>query len=203
MIILPEKFDFLNNYILKKLSSIWVSPYFIEEEKMVTNQVVFKVQDKEDIVFECNYGMVDNFFYEDEDVVFTIKEEEDYSPWSNIGGYEITCHLIDEIISEIKLVYDEVSYTNKTISSKILQYPVGVIFTTEKKRISVSRDIYDSDCLHFNDENASVSDFFSFREFWGEYSSKNDFIVKRMIYSYNSSSLSCVDDFEFKSSDSL
>ena len=71
------------------------------------------------------------FFTEDEDVVFSIREEESYESFSNIDELKKTSILVDETPRSISIVFDEVSFADTSISNKTIQFPLSLYVETE------------------------------------------------------------------------
>lgn len=187
---LTSNYEFLKHYVSKCISSIHVTPYLIPDIKMVSNQVVVNFGLEKSLLFKTGYGPDCDTLFNVDGVLFTISEVQQYTPWSNLGGFEMTTHLINEKINDIVLYYDVIENNDESG----FQYPVGVIFKTKRRSISISRDIMDCDCLHFNDKNGSTSDFFTFGDICETYPPDESSLVKRFAFDFATGILKCTEE---------
>lgn len=172
-------FSFLKQYKNKKLLSIQTVPYWPAGSNHVSDEVVLSFSGNSQLVVNSKYDDVDMFFAEDEDVVFSIREEKSYEAFSNIDELKMTTILVDETPRSISIVYDEVSFADKSISNKTIQYPLALYVETESRTVGIWRDVQNATWLNANYNNASIKQLFSIEDQWSDFENVPHFTVCR------------------------
>ena len=172
-------FSFLKQYINKRLLSIQTVPYWPAGSNHVSDEVVLCFSGNSQLVVSSKYDDVDMFFTEDEDVVFSIREEKTYEAFSNIDELKMTTILVDETPRSISIVFDEVSFADKSISDKTIQYPLALYIETESRTVGIWRDVQNATWLNANYNNASIKQLFSIEDQWSDFENVPHFTVCR------------------------
>ena len=172
-------FSFLKQYKNKKLLSIQTVPYWPAGSNHVSDEVVLSFSGNSQLVVNSKYDDVDMFFAEDEDVVFSIREEKSYEAFSNIDELKMTTILVAETPRSISIVYDEVSFADKSISDKTIQYPLALYVETESRTVGIWRDVQNATWLNANYNNASIKQLFSIEDQWSDFENVPHFTVCR------------------------
>jgi hypothetical protein len=172
-------FSFLKQYINKRLLSIQTVPYWPAGSNHVSDEVVLCFSGNSQLVVNSKYDDVDMFFTEDEDVVFSIREEKSYEAFSNIDELKMTTILVDETPRSINIVFDEVSFADKSISDKTIQYPLALYIETESRTVGIWRDVQNATWLNANYNNASIKQLFSIEDQWSDFENVPHFTVCR------------------------
>ncbi len=176
--------EFLKRYGEKKLLSIQSIPQWPNNGNHVSNEVVLNFDDSSQLVISSSFADVDTFFDVDEDVLFSIKEESGYEPFCNIGDYKMTTILVDEKPESIKVYFDEIAYEDKTISDKMLAFPIALFVKTATRTIGVCKDALNAVWLDANYMNADQSLMYSLEERWGACEGVESFVVRRHAKDY-------------------
>ena len=176
---MKEEYSFLKQYKNKKLLSIQTVPHWPAGSNHVSDEVVLSFSGNSQLVVNSRYDVVDMFFTEDEDVVFSIREEKSYEAFSNIAELQMSTILVDEYPKNISIVYDEVSFSDKSISDKTIQYPLALYVETESRTIGIWRDVQNATWLNSNYNNASIKQLFPIEEQWGDFENVPHFTVIR------------------------
>jgi hypothetical protein len=173
------EFSFLKQYKNKRLLSIQTVPYWPAGSNHVSDEVVLSFSGNSQLVVNSKYDDVDMFFSEDEDVVFSIREEKSHEAFSNIEELKMTTILVDETPRSISIVYDEVSYADKSISDKTIQYPLALFIEAESRTIGIWRDVQNATWLNANYNNASIKQLFPIEDQWSDFEDVPHFTVCR------------------------
>lgn len=189
--------EFLKRYGEKKLLSIQSIPQWPNNGNHVSNEVALNFDDGSQLVISSSFADVDTFFDVDEDVLFSIKEESGYEPFCNIGDYKMTTIFVDEKPESINVYFDEIAYVDKTISDKMLAFPIALFVKTATRTIGVCKDALNAVWLDANYINADQSLIYSLEERWGTYEGVGSFVVKRHTKDYICGRVELVEEKQF------
>lgn len=192
-----KDFEFLKKYGEKKLLSIQSIPQWPENGNHVSDEVALNFSDGSQLVITSSFADVDTFFDVDEDVVFAVREDTGYEPFCNIGDAKMSTILVDEKSESIQVFFDEISYVDKSISDKILVFPVGLFIKTATRTIGITRDAMNAVWLDANYFNADKNLMYSLDERWGSYEGVDSFVVQRYAKEYISGKVEQIEEKQF------
>ncbi len=192
-----NNFDFLKKYGEKKLLSIQSIPQWPENGHHVSDEVTINFADGSQLVVTSSFADVDTFFDVDEDVVFAIREDFGYEPFSNIGDAKMTTILVDEKPETIQVFFDEISYADKSISDKTIVFPVGLFIKTKTRTIGICRDVLNAVWLDANYFNAEPNLMYSLDSRWEDFEDVDSFVVRRLVKEYISGQIQLVEEKQF------
>ncbi len=200
---LLKDYEFLKNYVDCKLTSVITAPYWPEESKMVSDEVLLNFSDGRQLDFHCEEGVIEAFLEPGEtieDVIFTVKEERNHTPFCNIGYTKMQSILVDEEVESVKLYFDNMSFADETLGYPEFAYPVGVFIETKNRRIGICRQILDDTSLNADYRKADPSDtslMFALEEHWGSARGAETFIAKRYCYDFKEENLTLFGERRF------
>lgn len=188
-----NKLSFLKGYTGKKISTI-IAMSDLLSSHLVSDEVTINLDDCSQLVICCRNDITDMFFQTDEDVVFSIVEDMNHTPYCNICDMNMSPILVDEEIENISIVYDEVSFVDKSNSDKTREYLLGVFIRTESRRIGICKDVLSATCLYADFENGTPSLIFPIDEKWGDIEKVNPFRVKRITWDISNDKHSIIEE---------
>ncbi|MCQ2411915.1 MAG: hypothetical protein MJ057_03070 [Sphaerochaetaceae bacterium] len=190
-------FDFLEKYAEKKLISIQSAPQWPAMGNHVSDEVALNFDDGSQLIVSSSFANVDTFFDVDEDVVFGIREDSGYEPFCNIGEMKMESILVNEVPESITVVFDEISYCDKSISDKLVVFPVGLFIKTSTRTIGICRDMLNAVWLDANYFDANFKLMYSLDSRWGDFEDVDSFMVRRIAKEYCTGTVLRVEQKQF------
>lgn len=162
-----EGFYFLKEYQKKTLLKVTtLMPNRLNG--FIGSEVLLDFDDGAQLLISCDYTFFENPLGDkDEDVLFSIEEARGYEAFCNIVDAELSVIRINEKIASLSIVYDEVSFPRK--QDTYCFYPVAFVFTTERRKFSIWRDLLIDDLLLADYDFGQISHVFAPEERWGGY----------------------------------
>lgn len=181
---ITEEFGFLKYYIGKKLTGVETTPYWSEKKHLTSSNTVVLHTDAGPLYFSCSPHQADLFYEENEDVLFSVSEQRSETEYSALDDIPLGMGKRNETIIDISLVYDEVTSLGKSVSDKILTYPVAIFIYTSDSTIGVWRDSMDVSLIGYEGDCMTGNRLWPVDELWGDYFGVPPFSVKRTGFSY-------------------
>lgn len=197
MINVINNYYFLREYGSKRLLSIETIPQWPEDGNHVSDVVTLNFSDNSQIVVTSSFADVDTFFDVEEDVVFSIREDSGYEPYCNVDGTNMMTIFVNEKINSIQVIFDEISYVDKSISDKTLTFPIGLFIKTNNRSIGISREILDATWLNADYNNADLSILYSIDARWEDFEDVDSFVVKRFSKDYLSDKIEIIEQKQY------
>ncbi len=174
-----DEYGFIAQFKNKTLSAVVsVMPSYPKTE--ISDVVVLYFADGTHLLIKSDYADVETPFHDfEDDSVLSITQTKNHEPFCNIEELKLSSIQVDEKISLVDLIIDEVSLPNDKEST--CSYLVGVLIKTPNHQFNIWKDLMTGFFLHADYHFGRTKGIYSPEDRWCVYD--NALHVKRIKFS--------------------